>query len=172
MVGYLGMPGEYTHEGYAGGSMAWRSARFWSMSQDHEGPELGELERLLRAALSREEESVLAAYLFGSVARGTARQRSDIDVAVLLADAPHTLHERFGLESRLEERLRRPVQVVILNDAPPDLVHRVLRDGRLVLESDRAARVRFEVSARNAYFDVLPALERYRRPRRIDGMAP
>jgi len=45
-----------------------------------------------------------------------------------------------------------------LNDAPPDLVHRVLRDGRLVLESDRTARVRFEVSARNAYFDVLPTL--------------
>ena len=139
---------------------------------EHKGPDLGELERLLHEALSREGESVIAAYLFGSFARGAARRQSDIDIAVLLAGAPRTLHERFGLESRLEERLRRPVQVVILNDAPPDLVHRVLRDGRLVLESDKAARVRFEVSARNAYFDVLPALERYRKPRRVDGMAP
>jgi hypothetical protein len=139
---------------------------------EHKTPDLAEIELLLREALSREGESVLAAYLFGSTARGTAREHSDIDVAVLLADAPHTLRERFGLESRLEERLRRPVQVVILNDAPPDLVHRVLRDGRLLLESDKAARVRFEVSARNAYFDVLPALERYRRPRQVDGTSP
>ena len=64
------------------------------------------------------------------------------------------------------------MQVVVLNDAPPDLVHRILRDGRLVLESDKAARVRFEVSTRNAYFDVLPALERYRRPRQVCGTSP
>jgi len=32
--------------------------------------------------------------------------------------------------------------------------------------------VRFEVAVRNAYFDVLPALERYRRPRRVGGTNP
>ncbi len=63
----------------------------------------------------------------------------------------------------LERALGRRTQVVVLNDAPPDLVHRVLRDGRLVLERDRAARIRFEVRARNEYFDLLPILNRYRR---------
>src|SRR3989304_228183 len=50
---------------------------------------------------TREGESVIAASLFGSFARGAARRQSDIDIAVLLAGAPRTLHERFGLESRL-----------------------------------------------------------------------
>jgi predicted nucleotidyltransferase len=142
------------------------------MALQQTGHDLAGIEQMLHEALAREGRSILAAYLFGSTARGTARGHSDIDVAVLLAETPHTLGERFGLESRLEERLRRILQVVILNGAPPDLVHRILRDGRLVLESDKAARVRFEVSARNAYFDVLPALERYRRPRQVGGTSP
>ena len=52
---------------------------------------------------------------------------------------------------------------MILDTAPPDLIHRVLRDGELVLDRDPSARVRFEVAARNAYFDLKPFLDRYRR---------
>ena len=125
------------------------------------------LEEVARAVLDSlpGEPSVVAAYVFGSVARAAARAGSDADVAVLVTEPPRTLRGRFALESAIEQRLRCPVQLVILNDAPPDLVHRVLRDGRLVFVADDAARVGFEVAARNAYFDVLPALERYRRPR-------
>ena len=57
------------------------------------------------------------------------------------------------------------VDVVVLNSAPSDLVHRVLRDGILVLERDRAARVRFEVRSRNDYFDMLPIRNACRHPR-------
>jgi hypothetical protein len=32
-----------------------------------------------------------------------------------------------------------------------------------VLDRDRAARIRFEVATRNAYFDLEPFLDRYRR---------
>jgi hypothetical protein len=42
-------------------------------------------------------------------------------------------------------------------------VHRVLRDGVLLLDHDRSARIAFEVRSRNEYFDLLPILERYRR---------
>jgi predicted nucleotidyltransferase len=65
-------------------------------------------------------------------------------------------------EADLEQLLGRPVQIVVLNDAPVDLVHRVLRDGELVYEADRAARVAFEVAARREYLDLLPILRRYR----------
>ena len=50
-----------------------------------------------------------------------------------------------------------------MNKAPVDLVHRILRDGRLVFEGDHGARVAFEVKARNEYFDLLPYLREYRR---------
>ena len=52
---------------------------------------------------------------------------------------------------------------MVLNRAPSDLIHRVLRDGILVLARDPGARIRFEVAARNRYFDLQPFLRRYRR---------
>ena len=53
--------------------------------------------------------------------------------------------------------------MVVLNSAAADLVHRVLRDGVIVLDRDRAARIRFEVHARNEYFDLAPLRRLYRR---------
>ena len=118
----------------------------------------------LSALLAASPAEVVAAYVFGSVARGEADARSDIDVAVLLAGpVPSCLDGLpYSLERRLELALRRTVQVVVLNTAPPELVARVLRDGSVLLDRDRPLRIRFEVRARNLYFDLQPFLRRYR----------
>ncbi len=113
----------------------------------------------------RSQSSVQAAYLYGSVARGEAGPESDVDVAVLLVHGePLALQdEALRMEGELERLLGQTVQVVVLNLAPVDLVHRVLRDSLLLAERDRSARIRFEVRSRNEYFDLLPFLRRYRR---------
>jgi predicted nucleotidyltransferase len=119
---------------------------------------------IIREVLGSGHEDVIAAYVFGSTARGTRRGRSDLDLGVLLAgEPPRTLKAlKLDLEGELERRLDMPVQVVVLDRAPPDLVHRVLRDGELLLDRDPSARIRFEVRSRREYFDVLPHLKRYR----------
>ena len=124
----------------------------------------GALERSLQGILAGRSEPLVAVYLFGSRARGTATDRSDVDVAVLYAEAPASGLEGLGLdlEADLERALGLPVQIVVLNTAPVDLVHRVLRDGHLLLDRDRSRRIRFEVKARNEYFDLQPLLARYR----------
>lgn len=123
------------------------------------------IERLLREHLEAARPPVAAAYLFGSVARGTAGPASDVDVAVLFASppAPELSAQPFALEDELTSRLGRPVQVVSLHSAPVDLVMRVLRDGRLVVDRDPSKRIAFEVRARNEFFDLKPFLDRYRR---------
>ena len=123
------------------------------------------IERELRSFFATHPGDAAAVYLFGSVARGSAHARSDVDIAVLLAeDPPPTLEGlQLDLEDELTRRLGLPVQLVVLNWASPDLIHRVLRDGRIVLDRDRSQRIRFEVRARNEYFDLLPFLRRYRR---------
>lgn len=114
---------------------------------------------------------VMAVYLFGSTARGTARAGSDIDVAVLFdAPPPGTLSgPRFVIEGELERALGTPVDLVVLNDAPVDLRTRVLRDGRLLVERDRPARIAFEVRTRNEAFDLEPVLAQYRAVRERQG---
>lgn len=105
------------------------------------------------------QPDVLAAYLFGSYATGKARPGSDVDVAVLLSgtDKMERFERRLQLMGEVEEALgRRPADVVVLNDAPPLLTHQVLREGRLVFERNRAARVEFEVRAGQMYTDLVP----------------
>ena len=120
----------------------------------------------LRQAFSGREQGVAAVYLFGSVARGESRPGSDLDVAVLLEPAPErgTFESlRLDLRAELESDFGRDVDLVVLNHAPPDLAHRVLRDAVLIIEPDPSARVRFEVRARNEYWDLKPYLDEYRR---------
>jgi hypothetical protein len=68
-----------------------------------------------------------------------------------------------AIESRIARVVGRPAQVVVLNTAPAGLIHRVLRDGVLLLDRAPGARIRFEVKARNEFFDLQPILTRYRR---------
>jgi predicted nucleotidyltransferase len=118
----------------------------------------------LSELFATDPRGVMAAYLFGSCARGDARADSDVDVAVLYQTRPASTlaAQPFDVEDDLRGALGRPVQVIVLNGASPDLVHRVLRDGIPFLDREPAVRIRFEVSARNAYFDLRPILLRYR----------
>jgi predicted nucleotidyltransferase len=110
-------------------------------------------------------EGIAAAWLFGSVARGTAGPRSDVDVAILYSKEPPPGLAGLGLslEGDLERLLGLQVQVVVLNRASVDLVHRVLRDGVLLVDRDRSRRIAFEVRSRNEFWDIEPFLRRYRR---------
>lgn len=127
----------------------------------------GTLEQI-RETLAALDEGLVCAYLFGSTARGADRSNSDLDLAVLLADDPPPTLEGLNIQlaDALAEATGRRVDLVVLNRAPVDLIHRVLRDSLLLLDRNRTARIRFEVKARNEYFDLLPYLNQYRNPQR------
>jgi predicted nucleotidyltransferase len=120
---------------------------------------------MVRRFFEQRDAGVAAVYLFGSVARGAATTASDVDVAVLLRQAPPPTLDGLllGLEAELESEVGVPVQLVVLNTAPCDLTHRVLRDGVLLIDRDPGLRIRFEVRTRNEFFDLQPFLARYRK---------
>jgi len=127
----------------------------------------GLVDKLREALAARaESEGLAAAWLFGSVARGTARPDSDVDVGILYAENPPGtlvgIGRTFGLEEDLSEALAAPVQVVNLNAASPDLIIRVLRDGKLLIDRDPLRRSHFEVRSRNEFWDLEPYLRLYR----------
>jgi len=119
----------------------------------------------LRAFFARHAESIVCAYLYGSTARGEARARSDVDIAVLFKQTPPATLDGLGfdLAGEIERAISKPVDIVVLNRTPADLVHRILRDGILLHEGDRRARIEFETRKRAEYFDLLPYLREYRR---------
>ncbi len=79
----------------------------------------------LKAALEAEDADLVCAWLFGSTARGEARADSDLDVGVLFeTDPPQTLAGlHLDLADALTEAAERPVDLVVLNRAPVNLIH-------------------------------------------------
>ena len=120
----------------------------------------------LRTTLAPHGSALVCAYLYGSAARGDDRATSDLDIAVLFRQEPPATLDGMGFDiaGDVERVTGRRADVTVLNRAPADLVHRVLRDGVLLYETDRRRRVAFEVDRRAEYFDLLPYLRQYRRP--------
>jgi len=124
------------------------------------------LKEYLRSAALR---GIVSVYLFGSIARGSGHSESDVDVAVLLDRRSHP--ER---ASRGEARIRITadliraltfdnVDVVILNDAPPELAARIVLDGLCVFRGDPEADHRFVRDTLLRWGDLAPFLRRMRR---------
>jgi len=116
---------------------------------------------VVRCASRRRE--IQAAYVFGSVAAGRARVDSDVDLAVLVdrrVRPAQMLKYRLKLMGDLGSALgRSDVEVVILNEAPPLLAHRILSQGKLVFERSASARVEFQVRTASRYSDLVPMFE-------------
>jgi len=127
------------------------------------------LEADLQRFFEGHRDDVISAYLFGSHARDRSHRESDIDIGVLLnrASAP-TPAIRFERRLRLTGDLmavsRRPaVDVVILNDAPPQFARSVLVNGRRVFCADDEADHAFLRTTLLRAADLEPFLRRTRR---------
>jgi predicted nucleotidyltransferase len=113
-----------------------------------------------------EQYPVDAAYVYGSVARGTATPLSDVDIALLLAQ-PLPFYDQLKLELAIQADIETAcglsaVDVRTINDAPLMVQGRIVQQGRLVYERDRQHRVHFEVMTRKLYFDFAPVAHRLR----------
>jgi predicted nucleotidyltransferase len=131
---------------------------------------------LARFLASTAPSGLVAAYVFGSHATGRAHRESDVDVAVLLdravfPEARERFEERLRLTSAMMRALATSrVDVVVLNDVPPQFGRRIATEGRRVYCADPGqdhAYVR-DVQLRAA--DVEPFLRRMRRLK-LDALA-
>ena len=94
------------------------------------------------------------AYLFGSRVSGQSGALSDIDIAVYVDVQEGRLLYRLKLLERLQRLMGfLPVDLVVLNDAPPVLKYEVIKYGR-VLKENKDARVMFETMTLSEYLDT------------------
>ena len=112
-----------------------------------------------------QKQNVVLAYLFGSQAKGKTGPLSDIDIAIYFDESVHD-GERFDLRLIVLGELMdlfktNEVDVVVLNDAPPLLAHRILKEGLLIFSGDDKIRLEFEIKAVLKYLDWKPYLDKY-----------
>jgi predicted nucleotidyltransferase len=106
------------------------------------------------------DERVAYALVFGSSVQGKTHAGSDLDLAVAFRKGfDPTALEIGDLVSRLEGLARRPVDIVLIDEAPPGLAYRIFRDGRVLVEHDRAALVSRKTRAILEYLDFRPVEE-------------
>ena len=79
------------------------------------------------------ERGLAGLALFGSIARGTARPDSDVDVLVEIASGTRfSLVDLVSVKHFLEDKLRRSVDVITLEGLDPAIRDRVIREARAV----------------------------------------
>ena len=122
---------------------------------------------LLADTLQQQVRGIISAYLFGSVAEGRAHRESDVDVGILLDRAVYPrAADRFDVRLRcvgpLSAALGRETDVVILNDAPPQLARHVQATGDRVLLNDPAEDHSFRRTTLSRAADLEPFLRRAR----------
>lgn len=112
------------------------------------------------------DKDVELVYLFGSRAAGRNTEDSDVDVAVLLQYPPHRASSLSEAEARLQLRLDwsgelgrilgLPVDLILLDDAPPLLAMEVIDGGRVLWERPGTPRISYEVQVASCYMDTAP----------------
>lgn len=85
----------------------------------------------LEKTLSKYSE-VLLAIIYGSFLRD--RPLRDIDIAVYVSEGVDSLDYKFKLDRELSEKLGYPIDVRVLNDAPPWFVLEVLENGKILID--------------------------------------
>ena len=88
------------------------------------------------------EKKVIFAYVFGSYAR--SKYFKDVDIAVFVRGKT-SLDFETDLALKIEREIKKPVDVILLNDKPLLVVSEVLKNGKLIFSKDERRRINYEV---------------------------
>jgi len=128
------------------------------------------LVKTLRNRLSNlfsQDERIIAAYLFGSRADGSAYEGSDLDLGIMLdsgSEQTFTLNDELDLEAEVEAALRSDhFDLVVINHVPLPLQFRMISPAKLIYVKDDDKRCETEEQIMVRYYDFQPRLREFNR---------
>ncbi|MBI2803248.1 MAG: nucleotidyltransferase domain-containing protein [Gammaproteobacteria bacterium] len=105
----------------------------------------------------RADPRIAYALLFGSRARGSASEASDLDIALgFEPDARMSVQELGELAADLERDTGHAIDLVLADEAPPAVAYRIFAEGQLLVEHNHRAFVARKVRAILEYLDFAP----------------
>ncbi len=115
---------------------------------------------------------LIAVYLFGSIVTGRERKKSDIDLAFVFdedfykKDPFTSLQEAEMMAVETGEKLKKAIDVIVLNGASLSFAYHTVRDGMCIHEGNTADRILYEVAIDNKYQDFRPFIKELREIKR------
>ena len=109
----------------------------------------------------KDENSIIFAYLHGSFLEGSFR---DIDLAIYVQttlNKKEALKLELKLERELEEKIKLPIDVRILNYSPLSFRYNIIKDGKLILSRNENLRCDFASLSIREYLDFNFYRKRY-----------
>ena len=106
-------------------------------------------------SVCKNRREIIAAYVFGSRAKGKGKKTSDVDIAFLLDDRDASNFPYLEFKVTFESILDKNVDLIILNHTGEILKHQVRKYGKIIYESNPKTRKQWEVLSRKLYQDFL-----------------
>lgn len=106
--------------------------------------------------LLRDEKNIQFAYLYGSFARGNTDNNSDVDIGVYVSAEVMKKNKFYPeqIAAKIEEVIKKPVDVRVLNFQSLIFLHQVLKYGELLINNNNQKRVMFETRVYDEYIEM------------------
>jgi predicted nucleotidyltransferase len=124
---------------------------------------LKDLEKYLPQIVA-DDSPVVAIYLFGSSAKESGAEESDLDLAFLLdhkaydSNPLRAVSPAFMIATRTGMRFGKESDVTILNGSSVEMAYEVVTSGQCIYEDASNPRLEYEAKIRGMYFDFRPFL--------------
>ena len=100
------------------------------------------------------------AYVFGSYATGKIGWKRDVDIAIHV-NRKISWKEHVTLIHEIEDAVKKPVDLIILNEAPPILAYEIISKGKPILTRNNQLKTEVEVKIMHEYLDLKFKLKTY-----------
>ncbi len=124
-----------------------------------------EKEHLIKriAGVLQSREDILFAYIFGSFSSGQSFNDIDIGVFIPYGKMQSPLELELEIERELDDALRIPADVRIINNSPLSFSYNVLKSGTVIVDNNSSLRADFEGLICKKYFDYKHIRDEYLR---------